>query len=90
MSGFPIGVVTMLAALLVAFTLAGLWWWVGFLVAFSILLGIVERLAVRKTGLTLSGQVTRWMEKRPWAGGLLAAVLGGAMGYLIYHLATGH
>ncbi len=32
----------------------GLWWWVGFLTAFTLLLGVFELLAWKYTGKTLS------------------------------------
>ncbi len=90
MRGFPWGVVIMLFVLFLAFALAGLWWWVLFLTGVAGWLALVELLAVRRMGLTISGQFTAWARKHPWAAAALAAVLGGAMGYLIYHLATGY
>lgn len=51
---------------------------------------IVEVLAVRRTSLTISGQFLAWARRHPWAAAALSALLGGAMGYLIYHLATGY
>jgi lipoprotein signal peptidase len=87
---FPWGVVLMLLALGAGFALAGLWWWVLFVVGLAFWLGIVEILAVRKTGLTISGQFLAWSRKHPWAAAALAALLGGAIGYLIYHLTTGY
>ncbi len=90
MRDFPWGVTIMLAGLFLAFALAGLWWWVLFLAGVAGWLAIVELLSVRRTGLTISGHFTVWARKHPWAAAALAAVLGGALGYLIYHLATGH
>ncbi len=80
----------MLAALGLAFALAGLSWWLLFLVGLSLWLAVVEYLAVRRTGLTISGQFTAWAKRHPWAAGAVAALLGAAVGYLIYHLATGY
>lgn len=90
MRGFPWGVVIMLFGLFLGFALAGLWWWVLFLAGVAGWLALVELLAVRRMGLTISGQFAVWARKHPWAAAALAAVLGGAMGYLIYHLATGY
>lgn len=86
----PWGVLLALAVLAAAFALAGLWWWVAFLAVVYLALGAFELLAVRRTGRTLSAQWLEFSRKRPWIGGLLAAALGGFVGYLIYHLATGY
>jgi hypothetical protein len=67
---------------LIPITLKTAWPW--------ILEADVEVLAVRRTGLTISGQFLAWARRHPWAAAALAALLGGAMGYLIYHLATGY
>lgn len=83
-------IIVALAALLTAFALAGLWWWVAFLLAVYAVLGAFELLAVWRTGRTLSAQWLEFSRRHPWIGGLLAAALGGFVGYLIYHLATGY
>lgn len=74
-------IIVALAALLAAFVLAGLWWWVAFLAAVYLVLGAFEFLAVRRTGRTLSAQWLEFSRRHPWVGGFV--------GYLIYHLATG-
>ncbi|WP_114312268.1 MULTISPECIES: hypothetical protein [Thermus] len=86
----PWGIIAMLATLGVAFALTGLWWWLIFLGGLVVWLGMVELLAVRRTGLTISGQFLAWARRNPWWAGFMAALLGGAVGYLIYHLATGY
>lgn len=86
----PWGILLMLATLGVAFALAGLWWWLLFWVGLAVWLGVVELWAVRRTGLTISGQFLVWARKHPWWAGVMAALLGGAVGYLIYHLTTGY
>ena len=53
-------------------------------------LEVVELWAVRRTGLTISGQFLLWARKHPWWAALMAALLGGAVGYLICHLTTGY
>lgn len=84
-----VGVLTMFAVLILSFAVAGLWWWVAFWAALLVLLGAFEVLAVYRTGLTLSHQFTRLVQRRPLIGAILSAILGGAVGFLIYHLATG-
>lgn len=86
----PWGIIAMLATLAVAFALTGLWWWLIFLGGLALWLGVVELLAVRRTGLTISGQFLAWARRNPWWAGFMAALLGGAVGYLIYHLVTGY
>lgn len=90
MSKIPWGILIMFAALGAAFALAGLSWWLLFLAGLSLWLAVVECWAVRRTGLTISGQFVAWAKRHPWAAGAVAALLGAAVGYLIYHLATGY
>lgn len=90
MRDFPWGVVLMLSGLFLAFALVGLWVWVLFLAGVTVWLALVELWIVRRTGLTMSGHFTLWARRHPWAAAALAAVLGAAVGYLIYHLATGY
>ncbi|BDG15794.1 hypothetical protein [Thermus brockianus] len=90
MSKVPWGILIMFAGLGLAFALAGLSWWLVFLAGVSVWLAVVEYLAVRRTGLTISGQFLAWARRHPWAAGAMAALLGAAVGYLIYHLVTGY
>ncbi|GAA5334094.1 hypothetical protein [Thermus hydrothermalis] len=90
MRQLPWGILLMFATLGLAFALAGLSWWLLFLVGLAAWLAVVEYLAVRRTGLTISGQFLAWAKRHPWAAGAMAALLGAAVGYLIYHLVTGY
>ncbi|AMA76144.1 hypothetical protein AV541_09675 [Thermus parvatiensis] len=90
MRQLPWGILLMFATLGLAFALAGLSWWLLFLVGLAAWLAVVEYLALRRTGLTISGQFLAWARRHPWAAGAMAALLGAAVGYLIYHLVTGY
>lgn len=90
MRQLPWGILLMFATLGLAFVLAGLSWWLLFLLGLAAWLAVVEYLAVRRTGLTISGQFLEWARRHPWAAGAMAALFGAAVGYLIYHLVTGY
>lgn len=85
----PWTVLGMFLGLIVGFSAAGLWWWAGYALLVGLVLALVEALALRHTGQTLSAQAKSYMERRPLAGAFLAALLGAVVGLLIYHLATG-
>ncbi len=84
-----VGVLVAFAVLLAGFAAAGLWWWFAFTLALLALLGVFELLAVRYTGLTLSGQYTKLVREKPVLGGLVSAIIGAFFGYLLFHLVSG-
>ena len=84
-----LGILVAFAVLLAGFAAVGLWWWFAFLLALLALLGVFELLSVRRTGLTLSGQYTKLVQERPVTGGVISTIVGGFLGYLLFHLVSG-
>ena len=74
-----------LLSISVPFMLAKLWWWVGFWIALSIVLAIVEIAAKVITGRTISQQFWDWRKTNPpkWQKWL---ILGGMILFWIYLL----
>ena len=84
------GILSAFAVLLAGFAISGLWWWFGFTLALLALLGVVELLAIKYTGMTISQQYTQMARKNPLIGMILHTIIGGFFGFLLYHLATGY
>jgi hypothetical protein len=84
-----VGILAAFVVLLTGFAAVGLWWWFGFVLALLALLGVFEMLSVRCAGLTLSAQYTKLVRERPFAGGVISAIIGGFFGYLLFHLVSG-
>lgn len=71
-------------ALCVPFAIAKLWWWVGFWVGLSVLLGIIEAAAFFITGKTISQKFWAWRRDPATPKWLKWTVLGGMIGFWIY------
>ncbi len=72
--------------LVFAFAYAGLYWWAAFMLAFTVLLGVFEWLALKITGKTLSQQFGEFRAKHRWKADALLLLLVAAVLGLVLHL----
>lgn len=72
--------------LIVTFAFVQLFWWVAFLTALALVLGIFEYLLDRKTGKTLSQRFWDFKSRNPVAGYIVLGVLTLAYAGLVVHL----